>query len=81
MCMVGLKSRAFAIMLVATAWKTVDVQAGVNVMNATTNAIVAVCKNGCGKLYKDWYGELVCPICGYHEYTKEDYESYKNFKI
>jgi hypothetical protein len=27
-----------------------------------------VCKRGCGKLYLDWYGEMVCPICGYHEY-------------
>ena len=78
--MAGLKSRAFVIMLVATAWKTVDVQAGVNVMNATTSATVTVCKHGCGRLYKDWYGELVCPICGYHEY-KEDYESNKNNKI
>ena len=79
--MVGLKSRAFVIVLVATAWKTADVQAGVNVMNVIPNVTVTVCKNGCGRLYKDWYGELVCPICGYHEYTKEDYESYKNFKI
>jgi len=79
--MAGLKSRAFVIVLVATAWKTVDVQAGVNVMNATTNVSVTVCKHGCGRLYKDWYGELVCPICGYHEYEKEEEYSYKNSKI
>ena len=79
--MAGLKSRAIVVWLVATAWKTVDVQAGVNVMNATTNVSVTVCKHGCGKLYKDWYGELVCPICGYHEYEKEEEDSYKNNKI
>jgi len=67
--------------LVATVWKIADVQAGVNVMNATTNVSVIVCKHGCGKLYKDWYGELVCPICGYHEYEKEEEYSYKNSKI
>ena len=79
--MAGLKSRAIVVWLVATAWKTVDVQAGVNVMNATTSATVTVCKHGCGRLYKDWYGELVCPICGYHEYEKEEEDSYKNSKI
>ena len=79
--MAGLKSRAIVVWLVATAWKTVDVQAGVNVMNATTSATVTVCKHGCGRLYKDWYGELVCPICGYHEYEKEEEDSYKNNKI
>ena len=79
--MVGLKSHAFAVMLVATVWKIAGVQAGVNVMNATMNVTVIVCKHGCGRLYKDWYGELVCPICGYHEYTKEDYEPYKDFKV
>ena len=79
--MAGLKSRAIVVWLVATAWKTVDVQAGVNVMNATTNVSVTVCKHGCGRLYKDWYGELVCPICGYHEYEKEEEDSYKNSKI
>ena len=79
--MAGLKSRAIVVWLVATAWKTVDVQAGVNVMNATTNVSVTVCKHGCGKLYKDWYGELVCPICGYHEYENEEEDSYKNSKI
>ena len=38
------------------------------------NAIANVnrtCRRGCGRLYKDWYGELVCPICGYHEYEEE----------
>ena len=79
--MAGLKSRAIVVWLVATAWKTVDVQAGVNVMNATTNVSVTVCKHGCGRLYKDWDGELVCPICGYHEYEKEEEDSYKNSKI
>ena len=77
---VGLKSRVFAIVSGAIAWKTVNVQAGVNVMNVAQLATVNVCKNGCGKLYEDWYGELVCPICGYHEY-KEDYESDKYYKI
>ena len=79
-CTVGLKSRVFAIVSGAIAWKTVNVQAGVNVMNVAQLATVNVCKNGCGKLYEDWYGELVCPICGYHEY-KEDYESDKYYKI
>ncbi len=81
MCMAGLKSRVIVVWLVATAWKIADAQAGVNVMSAITNVIVIVCKNDCGRLYKDWYGELVCPICGYHEYIKEDYESNKNNKI
>ena len=81
MCMAGLKSRVIVVWLVATAWKTVGVQAGVNVMNATTNATVIVCKNGCGRLYKDWYCELVCPICGHHEYEKEEEDSYKNSKV
>jgi len=79
--MVGLKSRAFVIVSVATVWKIAGAQAGVSVMNATMNAIVLVCRYGCGKLYKDWYGELVCPICGYHEYEKEEENSYKNSKI
>ena len=79
-CTVGLKNRVFAIVSGAIAWKTVNVQAGVNVMNVAQLATVNVCKNGCGKLYEDWYGELVCPICGYHEY-KEDYESNKYYKI
>ena len=26
------------------------------------------CKRNCGKLYRDWYDEWVCPTCGYHEY-------------
>ena len=26
------------------------------------------CKRNCGKLYRDWYNEWVCPTCGYHEY-------------
>ena len=63
-----------------TAWRIAYEQAGVNVTTVTKLATVSVCKNGCGKLYEDWYGELVCPICGYHEY-KEDYESNKNNKI
>ncbi len=79
MCMAGLKSRAFVVVMVVIAWRIAGAQAGVNVMTVKTNVTVTVCKYGCGKLYKDWYGELVCPICGYHEYTKEDYESYKNF--
>ena len=78
--MAGLKSRVFAIVSGAIAWKTVNVQAGVNVKNVAQLATVNVCKNGCGKLYEAWYGELVCPICGYHEY-KEDYESNKYYKI
>ena len=79
-CTVGLKSRVFAIVSGAIAWKNVNVKAGVNVMNVAQLATVNVCKNCCGKLYQDWYGELVCPICGYHEY-KEDYESNKYYKI
>ena len=35
-------------------------------------APASVCKRGCGRLYKDWYEELVCPICGYHEYEEEN---------
>ena len=27
------------------------------------------CKRNCGKLYRDWYDEWVCPTCGYHEYN------------
>ena len=69
--MAGLKSRVIVVWLVATAWKTVGVQAGVNVMNVISNVTATVCKYGCGYLYKDWYGELVCPICGYHKYEKE----------
>jgi intracellular sulfur oxidation DsrE/DsrF family protein len=39
---------------------------------AKQGVVVHVCKRGCGtKLYKDWYGELVCPVCGYHEYEDE----------
>ena len=26
------------------------------------------CGRGHGKLYKDWYNEWVCPVCGYHTY-------------
>ena len=63
-----------------TVWRIAYEQAGVNVTTVTKIATVNVCKNGCGRLYEDWYGELVCPICGYHEY-KEDYESDKNSKI
>ena len=63
-----------------TVWRIAYEQAGVNVTTVTKLATVNVCKNGCGKLYEDWYGELVGPICGYHEY-KEDYDSNKNNKI
>ena len=38
--------------------------------NAIAN-VSRTCRRGCGRLYKDWYGELVCPICGYHEYEEE----------
>ena len=71
MCTAGLKSRAFVVTMVVIAWKIADAQVGVSVNNVTTNVTVIVCKYGCGKLYKDWYGELVCPICGYHKYEKE----------
>ena len=81
MCTAGLKSRAFVVIMVVIAWRIAGAQAGVNAMNVTMSANVLVCKNGCGKLYKDWYGELVCPICGYHEYEKEEEYSYKNSKI
>ena len=81
MCMAGLKSRAFVVIMVVIVWRIAGAQAGVNAMNVTMSANVLVCKNGCGKLYKDWYGELVCPICGYHEYEKEEEYSYKNSKI
>jgi len=70
--MVGLKSRAIVIWLVATVWKIAGVQAGVNVMNVISNVTATVCKYGCGYLYKDWYGELVCPICGYNVYEEDN---------
>ena len=69
-----------------SATKTVNVPVGASALSATRSVSVSVletqpksryfrrCKNGCGKLYKDWYGELVCPICGYHEYVEEDNE-------
>ena len=70
--MVGLKSRVIAVQLVATVWKIAGVQAGVNVMNVISNVTATVCKYGCGYLYKDWYGELVCPICGYNVYEEDN---------
>ena len=33
-----------------------------------TATVIAECGRGHGKLYKDWYDEWVCPICGYHTY-------------
>ena len=69
-----------------SATKTASVPVGASALSATRSVSVSVletqpksryfrrCKNGCGKLYKDWYGELVCPICGYHEYVEEDNE-------
>ena len=69
-----------------SATKTVNVPVGASASSATRSVSVSVlatrqknryyrrCKNGCGRLYKDWYGELVCPICGYHEYVEEDNE-------
>ena len=68
----------------ASATRTASAPVGVNVSTATRSASVSVlvtqlksryyrrCKNGCGRLYKDWYGELVCPVCGYHEYIDEE---------
>tara|TARA_R100000687_G_scaffold54779_1_gene43533 strand:- start:545 stop:787 length:243 start_codon:yes stop_codon:yes gene_type:complete len=42
---------------------------GVNVTAVKKTATVnARCGRGHGKLYKDWYDEWVCPICGYHKY-------------
>ena len=42
---------------------------GVNVTAVKKTATVnAQCGRGHGKLYKDWYDEWVCPICGYHTY-------------
>jgi len=39
---------------------------------AKKGVVARVCKRGCKtKLFKDWYGELVCPNCGYHEYEDE----------
>ena len=69
-----------------SATKTVNVPVGASASSATRSVSVSVlvtrqknqyyrrCKNGCGRLYKDWYGELVCPICGYHEYIEGEYE-------
>lgn len=37
-----------------------------------SSARVSVCKKGCGRLYRDWFNELVCPVCGYHEYSEEE---------
>ena len=68
----------------ASATRTASAPVGVSVSTATRSASVSVlvtqqksryyrrCKNGCGRLYKDWYGELVCPVCGYHEYIDEE---------
>jgi len=53
-------------------WKIVKEQVGVNVSSAIIGATVSVCKYGCGYLYKDWYGELVCPICGYNVYEEDN---------
>ena len=70
----------------ASATRTASVPVGVSASTATRSVSVSVlvtrqknqyyrrCKNGCGRLYKDWYGELVCPVCGYHEYVEEDNE-------
>ena len=70
----------------ANATRTASEPVGANVSTAMRSASVSVlvtqlksryyrrCRNGCGRLYKDWYGELVCPICGYHEYVEEDNE-------
>ena len=70
----------------ASATRTASVPVGASASTATRSASVSVlvtrqknryyrrCKNGCGRLYIDWYGELVCPICGYHEYVEEDNE-------
>lgn len=46
--------------------------------NVNRSAPVSVCKKGCGRLYRDWFDELVCPVCGYHEYSGE--ESLDNHK-
>ena len=40
------------------------------VARSVTASANRTCRKGCGRLYKDWYGELVCPICGYHEYEE-----------
>ena len=68
----------------ASATRTASVPVGVSASTATRSASVSAlatplksryyrrCKNGCGRLYKDWYGELVCPVCGYHEYIDEE---------
>ena len=73
-----------------SATKTANALAGVSASSAMRSVSVSVlgiqqmsryclrsnrCKNGCGRLYKDWYGELVCPICGYHEYLEDEYEN------
>ena len=67
-----------------SATKTASVPVGASALSATRSVSVSVletqlksryyrrCKNGCGRLYKDWYGELVCPVCGYHEYIDEE---------
>ena len=42
---------------------------GVNVTAVKKTATVSArCGRGHGRLYKDWYDEWVCPICGYHKY-------------
>ena len=57
--------------------KTAIELVGVNAMDSLvqTNPVAdqhvtatAECGRGHGKLYKDWYDEWVCPICGYHTY-------------
>ena len=39
--------------------------------DAAKSAPASGCKRGCGRVYKDWYEELGCPSCGYHEYEEE----------
>ena len=68
----------------ASATRIASVPVGASALTATRSASVSAlatplknryyrrCKNGCGRLYKDWYGELVCPVCGYHEYIDEE---------
>ena len=49
--------------------KTAKESAGVNAKDVSSPVSASVkCERGHGKLYRDWYGEWVCPICGFHLY-------------
>ena len=49
--------------------RTANEPVGVSATDANKSATVNVkCERGHGKLYRDWFGEWVCPVCGFHLY-------------